>query len=97
MPDFMVAFKNTHSAAPSPPAAPAPAPAADAFTNTSTASAAAASAQAPAAANRPSLFYMIMTIVTMIILLGTAALTTVHYLKVEHQVDVEIPGIPFGK
>ena len=55
----------------------------------------AAPAQMPVA--RPSGFYMIMTLISLLFLIGTAALTTVHYLNFEHKIEVEIPGIPFGK
>ena len=50
-----------------------------------------------AGAASPSLFYMLMAIFSLIFLLGTAVLTTAHYLNFVHNIEVSIPGVPFRK
>jgi hypothetical protein len=50
----------------------------------------------PVDSARPSALYMILTIITMLVLLWVTALTTSHYLKFEHQVDADIPGLSSG-
>ena len=54
-------------------------------------------ADVPLDVPRASGFYMVMTLISLLFLIGTAALTTVHYLNFEHLIEFEIPGIPFGK
>ena len=43
---------------------------------------------------QPSKFYMIMSVITLIFMLAVAAMTTAHYLTYEHNVEVELPGLP---
>ncbi|MBE6390034.1 MAG: hypothetical protein E7043_07690 [Lentisphaerae bacterium] len=48
-------------------------------------------------ADKPSKLYTILAWVSLIFLLASATLITCHYLAFEHNVEIELPGIPFGK
>ena len=49
--------------------------------------------------NKPSKFYLTLAALTLIAILGTALITTLHYVKFEHQLDYThlIPGLPGNK
>jgi hypothetical protein len=44
-----------------------------------------------------SALYTILALVSLVLLLGSATLGVVHYLNFEHKMNIELPGIPFGK
>ena len=46
--------------------------------------------------NKPSGFYLALAVLTLIVLIGTAVMTTLHYVKFEHQLDYThlVPGLP---
>ena len=47
----------------------------------------------------PSKFYMVLALLTLVAVLGASVITTLHYLKFEHQLDYShlIPGLPVAK
>ena len=47
----------------------------------------------------PSKFYMVLALLTLFAVLGASVITTLHYLKFEHQLDYShlIPGLPVAK
>ena len=51
----------------------------------------------PESGARPSALYTVVTLISLLLLLGSATLGVVHYLNFEHKTNIELPGIPFGK
>ena len=50
-------------------------------------------------ADAPSKLYLVLGLITLILLLGTAVFTVSQYLDYDHQVDIYqyIPGLPHAK